>query len=262
MASYGPPGGPYPGQPPGQPAEPWRDGQAPEYGAPTDPWGGETSAVTPDYDYGYDHSDAAYDRGYGPGDPYPVSPSHGGPEHATEAYVETPGHGDREYGAPTGPVWQSAHAGVDPPGRSRSTGMIMLVVAVAVVLLGGGGLGGYLIYRASDDPTPSGSGSSPGPSKGPVTTTSQAPASPTGPATSGDSRFVTKGQCVVNDGTSDKPAMRVVPCGPNTYEVLARFDRTVKHQEKCPGVPGYEYHYFYDSELDDLDFVLCLKKRR
>ncbi|HZN17374.1 MAG TPA: hypothetical protein VFB84_04170 [Micromonosporaceae bacterium] len=270
MASYGPPGGPYPGQPPGQPAEPWRDGQAPEYGEPTDPWGGETSAVPPDYDYGYGHSDAAYDhghgdRGYGPGDPYPVSPGRGGPEHATEPYAETPGYGDREYGAapPTGPVWQSAHApGADPAGRGRPTGLMLLVVAVVVLLLGGGGLGGYLIYRATDDTTGSGSGASPGPSKVPATATSQAPASPTAPAASGDSRFVTKGQCVVNDGTSDKPAMRVVPCGPNTYEVLARFDGTVKHQEKCPGVAGYEYHYYYDSELDVLDFVLCLKKRR
>ncbi|HET8680881.1 MAG TPA: hypothetical protein VFM54_03250, partial [Micromonosporaceae bacterium] len=246
MASYGPPGGSYPGQPPGQPAEPWRDGQPPEYGQPTDPWGGEASSAPPDYDYGYGHSDPAYDhghgdqaygeaygdqgygdQGYGPGDPYPASPGREGPEHATEPYAETPGYGDREYGAPppTGPVWQPAHGpGAGPAGRGRPTGLILVVVAVMVVVLGGGGLVGYLIYRAADD-TPAGSGSSPGPTGSAAgTTPSRAPATPTGPAASGDSRFVAKGQCVVNDGTSDKPAMRVVPCGPNTYEVLARFD--------------------------------------
>jgi hypothetical protein len=42
--------------------------------------------------------------------------------------------------------------------------------------------------------------------------------------------------------------------------VLARFDGTIDFKGKCAKVAGYQYHYYFDSELDVLDFVLCLKK--
>lgn len=249
MATYRPPGDPYQGRA----REPWGDGQPPGYAQPADPWGGQS----PEYDY---------DHGYGPGDPYAY------PDH--QQYGE-PGYGDREYEtAPsTSPVWAGDVPGADDTrpsggagvlagtaGRGRSTGMVVAIVAAVVLLLGGGGLVGYLAYRAAGAPD-AGAGSSPGPAGSRSALPSAPTASPTAQVASGDSRFVTKGQCVVNDGTGDKPVMRVVPCGPNTYEVLARFDGTVK-QEKCRDVSGYEYHYYYDSELDALDFVLCLKKRR
>jgi len=57
--------------------------------------------------------------------------------------------------------------------------------------------------------------------------------------------------------------MSIAKCAAGTYEVLARFDGTKDYAGKCGGgkVPGYQYYYFFDSDLDTLDFVLCLKKR-
>jgi hypothetical protein len=76
---------------------------------------------------------------------------------------------------------------------------------------------------------------------------------------------VKKGQCVRNEGTADAPVMTIVPCVSGTYEVLKRIDgRTTGEADaeaKCSKVPNYTKWYFYDSELDSLDFVLCLKER-
>jgi hypothetical protein len=85
------------------------------------------------------------------------------------------------------------------------------------------------------------------------------------PQPSEDARFVKKGQCVRNEGSADTPAMTIVPCASGTYEVLKRVDgRTTGEADaeaKCSKVANYTKWYFYDSELDSLDFVLCLKER-
>ena len=74
-----------------------------------------------------------------------------------------------------------------------------------------------------------------------------------------------RGQCVRNEGTADAPAMTIVPCASGTYEVLKRVDgRTTGEADaeaKCSKVASYTKWYFYDSELDSLDFVLCLRER-
>ena len=49
-----------------------------------------------------------------------------------------------------------------------------------------------------------------------------------------------------------------------TFEVLKRVDgRTTGEadaENKCSKVDKYTKWYFYDSELDSLDFVLCLRE--
>ena len=85
------------------------------------------------------------------------------------------------------------------------------------------------------------------------------------PRSSEDARFVAKGQCVRNEGTADKPEMKIVACASGTFEVLKRVDgRTTGEADaeaKCGKVANYTKWYFYDSELDSLDFVLCLRER-
>jgi hypothetical protein len=81
-----------------------------------------------------------------------------------------------------------------------------------------------------------------------------------------DARFVKAGQCVVNRGTEARPVMQKSVCTSGTYEVLKRIDGPTTGEpdakSKCSKVSGYTKWYFYDSSLDDLDFVLCLKERK
>ena len=85
------------------------------------------------------------------------------------------------------------------------------------------------------------------------------------PEASTEARFVTTGQCVRNEGTETLPRMTIVPCAPKAYEVLARFDGATNGEAdakaKCSKMSGYTNWYFFNSELDTLDFVLCLKLR-
>ncbi|WP_245601703.1 LppU/SCO3897 family protein [Hamadaea tsunoensis] len=73
-------------------------------------------------------------------------------------------------------------------------------------------------------------------------------------------RFAQKGDCLVNDGSDAEPLLRLVSCGPEVYQVIARFEGTTDADKACAQVTGYQYNYSYDSPLDNsLDFVLCLK---
>ena len=113
----------------------------------------------------------------------------------------------------------------------------------------------------SEPPQPSWHGNQP---NDPTAPTAPPTPGPTGVAdgSSTDARFAKRGKCLVNKGTEQKPLMEIAGCAPGTYQVLERFDGTKDYQEKCEGkVPGYEFYYFFDSDLDTLDFVLCLKKR-
>jgi hypothetical protein len=74
-------------------------------------------------------------------------------------------------------------------------------------------------------------------------------------------RFAKQGDCVLNQGTDNKPDLIMVKCEPGSLEVLERKEGITEVGE-CRGVAGYRYHYFYDSELgDSFDFVLCMRKR-
>lgn len=80
-----------------------------------------------------------------------------------------------------------------------------------------------------------------------------------------DVRFVQTGECLRNDGDLVRPQFTIAPCGPQTYEVLARFDGATDGESdakrKCASVPGYTDWYFFKSELNVLDYVLCLRAR-
>ena len=139
----------------------------------------------------------------------------------------------------------------------RNTPIIAVVVVLTLLILGGLGTTAWLLLRRNDN----------NPAGGPTTPTVQ----PTSagdiaePQPSEDARFVKKGECVRNEGSAQSPAMTIVPCASGTYQVLKRIDgRTTGEADaeaKCSKVPNYTKWYFYDSELDSLDFVLCLRER-
>jgi hypothetical protein len=160
------------------------------------------------------------------------------------------------YGSLNGPPpgW-----GAPPPSPPRrNTPLVALVIVLAALAVVGLTTSALLLNRGGGSVVRgSAAGTSP-------SVTSPA-ASPASPHPSADARFVTRGQCVRNEGSADAPVMTVAACGAGTYQVLKRIDgRTTGQADaeaKCAKVPGYTKWYFYDSELDSLDFVLCLKER-
>jgi hypothetical protein len=295
MSNYGP-SGPYrdqpqdpwqsrpPQDPYDQPADPWSD-QDPWGGAPASPAGpGSPAAGYPQQEYG-----GYGDQGYGRGSGYGQDPGYGQDRGygRDQGYGQEPGYGqapgyayagqeptyaaDQGYGqqqVPSSPAYPPVPAPVwsqpvpQPPKRKLSTGLVTLLGVLALLVAGGVGIGLYLLDDDPDDTagptTPSASASAGAPTTPPAAGPTQ-----TAGGSSTDARFATKGQCLVNKGTAKKPTMQITTCAAGTYEVLARFDGTKDYNARCGGgkVPGYQFYYFFDSDLDTLDFVLCLKKR-
>lgn len=141
-----------------------------------------------------------------------------------------------------------------PP--KRNTPIIALVVTLGVLICVGLGATAWLLKERSDDkPQAASSPSDAATNPGPV------------PLGSEDARFnVKQGDCVVNQGTDEQPEMRATACTSGTYQVLKRIDGKTSGEKdaeaKCAKVAGYTKWYFYDSPLDDLDFVLCLKEHK
>jgi hypothetical protein len=139
-----------------------------------------------------------------------------------------------------------------PTPATGSTALLVVLVSVLVVVLCGGGVAAlYLIGSKDRQPVAAGSGPAT-----PAATNRPSSASPSG---SSDPTAIIKGQCVQNVGTEDAPVLKVVACGPGTFQVLARIDGTID-TTKCKQVAGSTHHYFYDTTPDTLDFILCLKK--
>jgi hypothetical protein len=237
--------GPYPGQPwsAGGSDEPYQEPADP-WGEQNDAWGGNPTSTPP----GMSGSPADYGltgSGFVPGPPYAA------PQIST-ALPPT--------GMQPAPVWLPPA----PLPRRRGPGapIVVLVVVLGLLICGGLGTTGYLLAHQTDDTDRAASATT---TPAPAATTAAAVDTAPEPQSSQDARFVTKGQCVRNEGTSDTPKMSIVPCGSGTYEVLARVEgRTTGEadaQAKCAKVRHYTKWYFYDSELDGLDFVLCLKER-
>lgn len=137
---------------------------------------------------------------------------------------------------------------------------LAVVLAIALLVCGAASVTGYLLVR--DEPVPA----TGAPSPEPVDTPRPSPTGGTPlPQSSTDVRFVVVGQCVRNEGGNDDPKLTITPCGPRTYQVLERFDGATTGKDdarsKCSAVPGYTDWYFFDSPLDVLDYVLCLKSR-
>ncbi|WP_255657829.1 hypothetical protein [Actinoplanes sp. L3-i22] len=139
-----------------------------------------------------------------------------------------------------------------PPPKPQRGFAVAALIAVLSVLVGGGlaTTVWFLVGRDDQPATPSAA-------------TSTA-ANVARPQTSADARFATNGQCVRNEGTNTEPQLSIVACAANTYEVLKRFDgKTTGEKDavvKCAKVPGYTKWYYYDTEYDDVDFVLCLRE--
>lgn len=182
-----------------------------------------------------------------------------------------PGYGSFHRHEPTNPphpAWPST--GPAPCERKRSTPLIALLVTAAMLVLGGGAAAAYLVGR-NGGPTNGSSVSGPAidPATSTATITTSAPgylAGTPAPGSSTDARFVKVGQCVKNEGDADgRPKLAITGCASKTYEVLRRFDGATDGKQdattKCSKVEGYTDWYFFNSELDALDFVLCLKLR-
>ncbi|WP_407937851.1 LppU/SCO3897 family protein [Micromonospora viridifaciens] len=152
-----------------------------------------------------------------------------------------------------------------PPERGK--GRLVAVLAVLLLLTLGGA--GAFWYLGRDGSTPAGGTGAPAsPATDPTGQASEAAApvaTTPAPASSTDPRFVTAGQCVRNEGAADKPKLAITECGAKTYQVLRRIDGETSGRKdaeaKCAKVDGYTDWYFFDSKLDALDFVLCLKRR-
>lgn len=268
-ARYADAGGDYPDR---YSADPGGDGGYPEHSG----WY-QDGVYLPGAPSGEAYQDGAY-----PGGSY--SGSYPGESYPGESYAEGtyPGGtyqaGARQAGAypvrewaddpQADQVWEPAGAeppywaagGVPPRRSGTAVRRLALVLGVALAICGAASATGYLLLR--DEVTPPTSAPSPDPPKPSVP--------PTGdgtplPQSSTDVRFVAVGQCVRNDGGTEDPKLTITPCAPRTYEVLERFDGPTTGKDdarsKCSAVPGYTDWYFFDSPLDVLDYVLCLKSR-
>jgi hypothetical protein len=217
-----------------EPADPWGDAAtASSHAPPETSWGGQPMSVPPSLDNSADFGS------YTSAAPLTNAPLTGAPL----------------TGAP--PMWQQPA----PPPKRRNAPIIALVVVLGLLICGGLGTAGYLVQRQDNDPTDAGRSVSP---TAPATAATNDVAAPE-PQSSEDARFVAKGQCVRNESsTDDTPDLKIVVCTSGTYEVLKRVDgRTTGEadaESKCSKVSKYSKWYFYDSELDSLDFVLCLRE--
>jgi hypothetical protein len=202
------------------------------YTEPADPWGDAVTQPPPESAWG--------------GQPMSVPP----PSESSTGY-----HGGYP-GAPMNappPMWQAPA----PAPRRRNTPIIVLVVVLGLLILGGLGTAGWLLQHSAKPQA--------GASVQPTATSTATTGSVPEPQSSEDARFVAKGQCVRNEGSADdSPDLKIVSCASGTYEVLKRVDgRTTGEADaeaKCSKVAKYTKWYFYDSQLDSLDFVLCLRE--
>lgn len=284
-------GQPGPGYPPGRPEHGHAGYGAAGYGPPEHGQAGYGQPEHGPAGYGQaEHGPAGY------GQPEYRHPGYGQPEHGQAGYGAA-GYGRPEHGQPgqaqpgyrpPGYPAQGAGGGYDAtyghtrsdagppadgaPGKAspwrRSPGWPLIALGVTLAVLVCGGLtAAYLWFGGGDDkPTAQSNG------RGvPAGGLSAAPTAPSArettpaPDSSTDARFVTVGQCVRNEGSDSQPRMTIVPCGARTYEVLTRFNGPTNGEadakSKCSKVSGYTNWYFFNSDLDTLDFVLCLKLR-
>jgi hypothetical protein len=213
--------GPYPGPP-------WPGGGSDDepYAEPADPWGEHAVA------------DPAWASTSPPQSPIPQQPVS-----ASFHAPQTP--------PPTDPP-MSGGWGSPAPSR-RNTPIVALVVVLGLLIVAGLGTTAWL-FKVQRDKKAQAAASASAPAAGPATVQG-----------SDDARFVSAGQCVVNQGSDERPDMRKSVCATGTYLVLKVFKgKTTGEKDaegRCSKVPGYTNWFFYDSDLDDLDLVLCLKKQ-
>jgi hypothetical protein len=207
------------------PGPPWRGGSSDDepYAEPADPWG-EHAVSEPSWSTSPT--------------PIPHQPA------SSSFYPEPPSDPPVSGGSPG---WR-APAG--PP--KRNTPIVALVVVLGLLIVAGLGTTGWLFKMQHDK------AAKPTPSASVVATGSNSTQG------SDSARFTVAGQCVVNQGTSAHPDMRKSVCTTGTYDVLKVIKGPTTGeadaQKKCATVQGYTNWFFYNSDLDELDVVLCLKK--
>ena len=236
--------GPYPGPP----SQPWSGGSSPEpYGEPADPWG-DHPATPPESAWGGHPTSMPPAQEPSSGYHTSMAPEQSGGYHAPQPYGTSP--------MTPPPAWNRPPP---PPPSRRNTPIVALVVVLGLLICGGLGTTAWLLNERDT------TGLTGAPTSAPTTVPATDDVADPQPRSSSDARFVAKGQCVRNEGTADRPEMRILPCASGTYEVLKRVDgRTTGEADaeaKCAKVDKYTKWFFYDSELDSLDFVLCLRER-
>ncbi|MFI5495500.1 hypothetical protein [Actinoplanes sp. NPDC051859] len=226
--------GPYPYQ--GWPPPGGSSGSDEPYTEPSDPWGDAETAATHPADTSWGGHSAA-------------TPLTGSASFEPPSFTGTPLHTSPPGWTPPPPV---------PPRKKRNAPIVALVVVLGLLICGGLGTAAVLVSQAQSQEA---KGRTP---TVPATTATNQVAAPE-PQSSTDARFVRKGQCIRNEGTTDdSPKLKIVSCAGGSYEVLKRVDgRTTGEadaEDKCSKVANYSKWYFYDSELDSLDYVLCLRE--
>ncbi|SCF43167.1 LppU/SCO3897 family protein [Micromonospora mirobrigensis] len=265
-----PPGG---GEPPTAPLPGWAGPPAGHDDSPTMPLAGAeppTAPVPGPYPpsgpfpppagpYSSGDPTAAYPPGpYQPGEPtaaYPPVPYP--PGEPTAAYPPVPypaGGGGGQWGAPPGyPV---------PPPRRSGRKVALIVGAVLVALLCPClVLAGWLVLPSGDDDRSS-APSTAVPVDPTEEPTDEPTEEPTGEPPAPGGQDFAKGDCVVNDGTSQAAALRKVPCGPGAFEVLLRIPGTAEGDRCARLAPQATANYVSDGPLAEQDFVLCLRRAR
>ncbi|MBG0560622.1 LppU/SCO3897 family protein [Actinoplanes aureus] len=188
--------------------------------------------------------------------PYSGQPWPGGSPDEPYAEPSDPWRGQEQPWSPSPPPpqipQQPRYTPTPKPEVRRGFAMGALIAFLSVLVGGGLATTAWFLLGREDDAST-------------VTTApSTVPANGPRPQTSEDARFAVKGQCVRNEGTNAEPKLRIVICAANTYQVLKRIDgRTTGDKDamgKCAKVTGYTNWYYYDTEYDDVDFVLCLKE--
>jgi hypothetical protein len=125
-----------------------------------------------------------------------------------------------------------------PRESTSSKALLAVLVTVLVIVLCGGGVAALYLIGNRGGGEHSGSGTSSSPSL--------------------DPKNITIGQCIVNDGTEDKPELRYATCGPNAYQVIGKIPNTFD-KDQCKTVPGATQAFFYKALDPAQSFVLCLK---
>jgi len=190
--------------------------------------------------------------------------SHHGPDAPSDPWEQSAGYPDLDepgqdeptalIGQPAAPAEPPAEQSAPAPGRSRGPAIVLAaLVGVLVVVLCGGGVAALYLIGTKDRQPPAARSAPPSPSSRPSSPSPR-------PSPTFDPGSIIKGNCVVNEGPDAAPVLRVVPCGPGTYQVLVRIDSTAD-VTKCRTVPGATHHYYYETTPPTLDFVLCLKKQ-
>jgi len=146
------------------------------------------------------------------------------------------------------------------PRRRKGSGVLIgfLVVFVLVLLAGGAGAV-YFLTRSDGKGSPAAQPSAQPEASGPVESGSPAPSASKSSAPEA-ARVAKVGECLKIGGTKDNPAITKVACGAGTFQVLKRLDGTAD-RAGCVGVERYSDYYFFDSEVNAEDFVLCLQRR-